>query len=129
MPAASVRRESFGPLPGGRTIDGYTLTNPCGIEVRVLTYGAILQSIRVSDRGGRLDDVVLGYDSLAGYVRYSPYFGAVVGRYGNRIANGTFTLDGRVYRLATNNGPNHLHGRVIGFDKVVLQAEHFQRAR
>src|SRR5260370_7576794 len=127
MPAASVRRESFGTLPGGRTIDGYTLTNPCGIEVRVLAYGAILQSIRVSDRGGRLDDVVLGYDSLAGYVRYSPYFGAVVGRYGNRIANGTFTLDGTAYRLATNNGRHHLHGGVAGFDKAVWTAQPFQR--
>jgi galactose mutarotase len=127
MPQASVRREPFGKLPAGASIDVYTLTNQSGIEVRALTYGAILQSIRVPDRGGQLDDVVLGYDSLEGYTRNSPYFGTVVGRYGNRIAKGTFTLDGRVYRLATNNGPNHLHGGITGFDKVVWKAEPFQR--
>jgi aldose 1-epimerase len=119
MPQASVRPEPFGKLPAGASIDVYALTNRSGIEVRALTYGAILQSLRVPDRGGQLDDVVLGYDSLEGYLKNSPYFGAVVGRYGNRIARGTFTLDGRVYRLATNNGPNHLHGGITGFDKVV----------
>ncbi len=129
MSGARMRREPFGQLPAGPGIDVYTLTNANGMTVRVLTYGAIVQAIRVPDRGGHLDDVVLGYDSLAGYVRNSPYFGAVIGRYGNRIANGIFTLDGRVYRLATNNGPNHLHGGVIGFDKVVWQAEPFQRDR
>src|SRR5260370_15768842 len=127
MPAASVRRESIGTLPGGRTSEGYALTNPSDIEVRVLTYGAILQSIRVPDRGGRLDDVVLGYDSLAGYVRYSPYFGAVVRRYGNRIANWTFTLDGTAYRLTTNNGRHHLHCRAAGIDHAVWTAHRFQR--
>jgi galactose mutarotase-like enzyme len=129
MSGARARREPFGQLPSGPGIDVYTLANANGMTVRVLTYGAILQAIRVPDRGGHLDDVVLGYDSLAGYVRDSPYFGAVIGRYANRIARGTFTLDGRVYRLATNNGPNHLHGGVIGFDKVVWQAEPFQRDR
>jgi aldose 1-epimerase len=129
MSGARVRREPFGHLPARPGVDMYTLTNANGMMVRVLTYGAILQAIRVPDRGGQLDDVVLGYDSLTGYVRDSPYFGAVIGRYGNRIAKGTFTLDGRVYRLATNNGPNHLHGGVVGFDKVVWQAEPFQRDR
>lgn len=129
MAGARVRREPFGQLPAGPGIDVYTLTNANGMVVRVLTYGGILQAMRVPDRGGQIDDVVLGYDSLAGYLRDSPYFGAVIGRYGNRIAKGTFTLDGRVYRLATNNGPNHLHGGVIGFDKGVWRAEPFQRDR
>jgi galactose mutarotase len=129
MSGARVRREPFGQLPAGPGIEVYTLTNANGVAVRVLTYGAILQAIRVPDRGGHLDDVVLGYDSLADYVRDSPYFGAVIGRYGNRIAKGTFTLDGQVYRLATNNGPNHLHGGVTGFDKVAWRAEPFQRDR
>ena len=126
MPRASVRREALGKLPAGAPIDVYTLTNPSGIEVRALTYGAILQSIRVPDRDGHADDVVLGYNSLAGYLRNAPYFGAVVGRYASRIAQGTFTLDGRSYRLATNNGPHHLHGGVTGFDKVVWKAEPVQ---
>jgi aldose 1-epimerase len=97
----------------------YTLKNAHGIELKVLDYGGIIVSLKVPDRTGKLGDVVLGYDSLAGYERASPYFGAIVGRYGNRIAHGRFTLDGRTYALATNNGPNHLHGGVRGFDKVV----------
>ncbi len=129
MAGARVRREPFGQLPAGPGIDAYTVTNANGMAVRVLTYGGILQAIRVPDRSGHPDDVVLGYDSLAGYLRNSPYFGAVIGRYGNRIAKGAFTLDGQLYRLATNNGPNHIHGGVIGFDKVVWQAEPFQRDR
>jgi galactose mutarotase-like enzyme len=129
MAGARVRREPFGQLPSGSGIEGYTLTNAHGMAVRVLTYGGILQAIRVPDRSGQLGDVVLGHDSLAGYLRDSPYFGALIGRYGNRIAKGTFTLDGRVYRLATNNSPNHIHGGVIGFDKVVWQAEPFERDR
>ena len=129
MAGARVRREPFGQLPTGPGIDVYTLTNANGMAVRVLTYGGILQAIRVPDRSGQVADVVLGYDALAGYLGDSPYFGAVIGRYGNRIAGGTFTLDGRVYRLATNNGSNHLHGGAIGFDKVVWGAEPFQRDR
>jgi galactose mutarotase-like enzyme len=129
MAGARVRREPFGQLPSGPGIEGYTLTNANGMAVRVLTYGGILQAIRVPDRSGQFGDVVLGHDSLAGYLRDSPYFGALIGRYGNRIAKGTFTLDGRVYRLATNNSPNHIHGGVIGFDKVVWQAEPFERDR
>src|SRR5437867_2911210 len=104
-----------------------TLKNAGGMEVRAIPYGGIITSIRVPDRDGRFDDVVLGYDNAAGYMKNnSPYFGAIIGRYGNRIAKGTFTLDGQTYRLATNNGPNHLHGGNKGFDKVVWQAEEFR---
>ncbi len=104
----------------------YTLKNAHGIELRVLDYGGIIVSLRLPDRTGRFDDVVLGHDSLAGYERASPYFGAIIGRYGNRIARGRFTLDGRTYTLATNNGPNHLHGGVRGFDKVVWDVAPFE---
>lgn len=91
-----------------------------------MTYGGIIVSLRVSDRAGNLGDIVLGYDSLAGYVKNPSYFGAIVGRYGNRIAKGRFTLDGKTYRLAINNGPNHLHGGIKGFGKVVWQAQPFK---
>jgi aldose 1-epimerase len=120
---ASVTRAPFGVTPGGDSVELFTLTNPHGMEVRVMTYGGIIVSIKVPDRKGAFDDVVLGYDSLAGYLRSSPYFGAIVGRYGNRIAHGTFTIDGESYHLDTNNGPNALHGGVKGFDKVVWHAE------
>jgi aldose 1-epimerase len=123
----TVRIAPFGKMPQGETVEVYTLTNAGGMEVRAITYGAIIQAIRVPDGSGRLADVTLGFDSLAGYLGDSPYFGAVVGRYANRIARGRFTLDGRTYRLATNNGPNSLHGGVKGFDKVVWRARSFQR--
>jgi aldose 1-epimerase len=117
----------FGKMPHGEAVEVYTLTNAGGMEVRAITYGAIIQAILLPDGTGRLADVTLGFDSLAGYLGDSPYFGAVVGRYANRIARGRFTLDGRTYRLATNNGPNSLHGGVKGFDKVVWRARSFQR--
>jgi aldose 1-epimerase len=104
----------------------YTLKNAHGIELKVLNYGGIIVSLKVPDRTGKLDDIVLGHDSLAAYERASPYFGAIIGRYGNRIAHGRFTLDGRTYTLATNNGPNHLHGGVRGFDKVVWDVTPFE---
>ena len=104
-------------------MDQFTLTNAHGIEVGVITYGAIITVIRTPDRAGRMDDIVLGFDSLAGYLGQSPYFGAVVGRYANRIANGRFTLDGVTYHLAQNNGPNSLHGGLKGFDKVLWSAD------
>ena len=125
--ASPVRRESFGTTRRGESVSVYTLKNPHGMELTVTNYGGIIVSLRVPDRGGKLDDVVLGYDSLADYERSSPYFGAIIGRYGNRIARGRFTLDGRAYTLATNNGPNHLHGGVRGFDKVVWEAAPFER--
>jgi aldose 1-epimerase len=118
----------FGTTPDGKAVEVYTLTNARGMQVRAISYGAIVQAIRVPDRKGRMGDVVLGYDSLPGYLTESPYFGAVVGRYANRIARGRFTLEGRTYRLATNNGPNHLHGGLKGYDKVVWRARSFQRA-
>ena len=122
-PQAGVTRASFGVTQQGETVDVITLTNARGLEVRAITYGGIIVSLRTPDRHGNLDDVVLGYDDLDGYLRDSPYFGSIVGRYGNRIANGRFALDGDTYELATNNGPNHLHGGLRGFDKVVWSAE------
>jgi galactose mutarotase-like enzyme len=129
---AIVKKGGFTRAPFGQ-VDGtavylYTLTNAHGMEVRAMSYGAIIVSLRVPDRGGVSDDVVLGFDALDGYLAGPPYFGAIVGRYGNRIAKGRFTLDGQTYQLATNNGPNHLHGGVKGFDKVVWEAEPFDRA-
>lgn len=118
-----MTRAPFGVTEAGDSVDLFTLTNAQGIEVRTITYGAIIVSLQTPDRNGRLDDIVLGFEDLDGYLEGSPYFGAIVGRYGNRIAGGRFTLDGREYRLATNNGPNHLHGGVRGFDKVVWSAE------
>ncbi|HLH31178.1 MAG TPA: aldose epimerase family protein [Terriglobia bacterium] len=106
-----------------------TLKNSSGMEVRAIPYGAIITSIRVPDRDGHFDDVVLGYDNAEAYVQNnSPFMGAVVGRYGNRIAKGTFILDGRTYTLAKNNGPNHLHGGIKGFDKVIWQPEEFKNS-
>jgi aldose 1-epimerase len=123
-PAArrGVTHVPFGKTPEGKGVDLYTLTNASGVEVRAMTYGGIITSIKVPDRAGSLGDVVLGFDTLDGYLKDSPYFGAIVGRYGNRIAKGQFTLDGRTYKLAVNNGPNHLHGGVKGFDKAVWTA-------
>ncbi|HEY2381240.1 MAG TPA: aldose epimerase family protein [Terriglobia bacterium] len=103
------------------------LNNSTGMEVRAIPYGGIITSIRVPDRSGHVDDVVLGYDTIDAYVKNnSPYMGAIIGRYGNRIAKGMFTLDGQVYKLATNDGSNHLHGGMKGFDKVVWQPEEFK---
>lgn len=120
---ASVTRALFGATRDGAVVDVFTLTNANGLEMRAMTYGGIILSLRVPDRDGRLDDIVLGYDDLEGYLTDSPYFGAIVGRYGNRIANGRFTLDGETHQLETNDGPNHLHGGPKGFDKVVWDAE------
>ncbi|MDB4883609.1 MAG: Aldose 1-epimerase, partial [Gemmatimonadetes bacterium] len=122
----SVARAPFGQAPDGKPVDIYTMRNAHGVEVRAMTYGGIITSFRAPDRAGRLDDIVLGYDDLAGYVKSSPYFGAIVGRYGNRIARGRFTLDGATYTLAINNAPNTLHGGLKGFDKVVWSAEPFR---
>jgi aldose 1-epimerase len=124
--AARVGKQPFGAIPEGVPVDLYTLTNANGMEVRAITYGGIILSLRVPDRDGNLGDVVLGHDSLEGYLEASPYFGAIIGRYGNRIAGGRFSLDGQQYELATNDGPNALHGGLVGFDKVVWRAESFQ---
>ncbi len=115
----SIANEPFGTTQDGTPVEIYTLRNENGMEARIMTYGGIIQSIKVPDRNGRFGDVTLGYDTLDGYLTNSPYFGALIGRYGNRIAKGHFTLDGQVYTLATNNGVNSLHGGLKGFDKVV----------
>jgi len=118
---SSVRKEDFGKADG-QSVALYTLTNRNGAEARITTYGGIVVSLKVPDRNGKLDDIVLGYDTLNDYLKGSSYFGALIGRYGNRIGNGRFTLDGAEYKLAVNNGENHLHGGIKGFDKVVWNA-------
>jgi aldose 1-epimerase len=120
---AGVTREPFGKTADGTPVEMFTLTNRNGVQVRAMTFGAIITSIRVPDRHGTFADVVLGFDSLDPYLDEHPYFGAVVGRYGNRIARAQFTLGGRTFKLAANNGPHHLHGGIKGFDKFVWRAE------
>jgi aldose 1-epimerase len=120
--AASLDKAPFGTVDG-KQIDIYTLTNANGVVAKIMNYGAILTELDVPDRNGKLDDVVLGFDNLAGYLQKEPYFGAIVGRVGNRIAAGRFTLNGKTYKLATNDGKNHLHGGLKGFDKVVWDAK------
>lgn len=120
---AHIQKQAFGKTADGKAVDLYTLTNTNGVEARIMTYGGIVVSLKVPDRNGKLEDVVLGYDNLEGYLKNnSPYFGAIIGRYGNRIAKGRFSLNGREYKLARNNGENHLHGGIKGFDKVVWKA-------
>lgn len=120
---ARIERRPFGALADGTRIDLYTLGNERGTSVAVTTYGGIVVAIRTRDRDGHLADVVLGHATLDGYLAGNgPYLGALVGRYANRIAGGRFTLDGRAFRLACNDGLNHLHGGVRGFDKVAWTA-------
>ena len=124
---ADIPKQSFG-TADGVPVDLYTLRNPSGAEARIMTYGGIVVSLKVPDKNGHMDDVVLGYDTLDGYLKESPYFGALIGRYGNRIAKGRFSLNGTAYQLATNNYPNALHGGLKGFDKRVWQASARQTA-
>jgi len=119
---ATVTKAPFGKLPSGRAAGLFTLTNARGLVAKISNYGTILTELRVPDRKGRLDDVVCGFDNLGQYLRGHPYFGCTVGRVANRIAGGKFVLDGKVYSLALNNGPNALHGGIKGFDKVVWRA-------
>jgi aldose 1-epimerase len=119
----SVTEAAFGRLEDGGKVSLYTLTNSTGAEVRIINYGAIVVSLKVPDRAGRLRDVVLGYEDLAGYVQDRAFLGAIVGRYANRIAAGRFTLDGKTYQLDLNDGPNHLHGGAQGFYKKRWKAE------
>lgn len=116
---AQVTKESFGKTSDGQQVDLYTLHNTRGAEAKITNYGAIVTSLKVPDRNGKFDDIVLGFNDFDSYLKNDPYFGAIVGRYGNRIAKGRFTLNGVEYKLATNNGENHLHGGIKGFDKVV----------
>ncbi|MFN8354123.1 MAG: aldose epimerase family protein [Spirosomataceae bacterium] len=122
---ASITKESFGTVDN-QPIDLYTLTNANGMTMKVTNYGCLITHLTAPDKDGNFEDVVLGFDSLASYLKPNPFFGAIVGRYGNRIANGKFTLDGQTYTLATNNGPNHLHGGIKGFDKKIWKAEEFK---
>jgi aldose 1-epimerase len=114
----SVKKEVFGSF-NGQAVHIYTLTNSRGMEVKILTYGGVIQSVKVPDRRGRLENVTLGFDNLTDYIERSPYFGNITGRYANRIALGKFTLDGVVYNLPINNPPNSLHGGTVGFDKHI----------
>ena len=119
--APQVTTSTFGTLPNGTVIDKFTVENASGAKMSVISYGGILQSIVMPDKEGNLADVVLGHDNIKGYLEQNPYFGGIIGRFGNRIANAQFELDGETFQLAKNDGPNHLHGGNIGFDKVVWQ--------
>jgi aldose 1-epimerase len=124
QPERSITRAAFGTMPSGEAIEVFTLTNANGVELKAITYGGIITSLRTPDRNGQFADIVLGYDSLASYLDPPPpYFGAIIGRYGNRIANAQFAIDGQTYQLEKNDGQNHLHGGVRGFDKVVWQGQ------
>ena len=120
---AMVEKKSFGTLSNGKQVTMFTLKNTVGATAEIIDYGATVVSLTAPDRNGKYEDVVLGYDNVEGYVRGSTYFGAIVGRYGNRIGKGKFTLDGKTYQLKTNNGENHLHGGVIGYNKVLWNGE------
>lgn len=122
-----IEQTQFGQLPDGQDVDLYTLSNTHGLKTGIMTYGATVVFLEVPDRAGRMADITLGHDSLEGYLEASPYFGAIVGRYGNRIAKGRFTLDGKEYKLSINDGENHLHGGIQGFDKVIWDAETVER--
>ena len=115
----NVAKSSFGKLPDGTEIELYTLTNSKGAIAKVITYGATLTELWVPDRSGKNADVVLGFDNLTAYLGDHPFFGATVGRYGNRIAKGKFSIDGKEYSLFLNNGPNSLHGGKVGFNRKV----------
>ena len=118
-----IEKDSYGITQEGQEVDRYTLSNAAGMQVEIITYGGIITSMKVPNAVGGLNDVVLGYDSLSDYEKGSPYFGALIGRYGNRIADGSFTLDNQTYTLVQNDGKNHLHGGTKGFDKVVWSAD------
>ncbi|MBP7054056.1 MAG: galactose mutarotase [Phycisphaerae bacterium] len=119
--ALDIDVTTFGKMPDGQEVKLYTLSNANGATAKITNYGAIVVSLEMPDSKGQMDDIVLGYDNLAGFLKTTPYFGAIVGRYGNRIGGGKFTLDGTTYTLATNDKTNHLHGGNKGFDKVVWE--------
>jgi aldose 1-epimerase len=123
-PASSITKSDFGTTPDGQAVEIYTLHNSKGAEARIMTYGGIVQKLVMPDKNGNMEDIVLGFDTLDGYTGTNdPYFGALIGRYGNRIGAGTFTLEGQTYTLAKNNNGNSLHGGIKGFDKVVWTAK------
>src|SRR6267378_6569870 len=119
----STAKKSFGKTPGGQPVDLYVLTNKSGAQASITNYGGAVVSLKMPDRNGKLADVVLGYDTVDGYVNDKAYFGALVGRYGNRIAHAQFVLDGKTYTLAKNNGDNSLHGGIKGFNKALWAAK------
>jgi aldose 1-epimerase len=118
----TIKKESFGKTTGGEQIDLYRLSNKKGMEVSITNFGATVVTLKVPDKAGKAADIVLGYDTLEGYEKGTSYFGATVGRYGNRIAGGKFSLDGTMYTLPKNNGENTLHGGIVGFNKKVWKA-------
>lgn len=122
----SFSKTSFGTTPDG-DVDLFSLKNKNGMEVKITNYGGIITSIIVPDKNGKMADVVLGFDSIAQYLEPHPYFGAIIGRYGNRIANGKFQLDNNTFTLIKNNGDNHLHGGTKGFDKVIWEAQEIKK--
>lgn len=117
-----ITKIEYGKLPSGQTADLYTLRNAAGMTAQITNYGGIIVALTAPDKSGKFEDVTLGQDSLSAYAKNNPYFGALIGRYGNRIAKGKFTLEGKPYTLATNNMGNHLHGGNVGFDKVLWTA-------
>ncbi|HEX5070597.1 MAG TPA: aldose epimerase family protein [Vicinamibacterales bacterium] len=127
-PNPKLTMAPFDRTPDNQVVDLITLRNSNGIELTVLTYGGVIKTLRTPDRTGALDDIVLGFDDLPSYLTKSPYFGCLIGRYGNRIAKGRFTLDGTAYTLATNNETNHLHGGNKGWDKAVWKFDTFNNA-
>ena len=125
--AKAMEKKAFGITPDGKTADLYTLTNKNGMQVKITNYGGAIVSVMAPDKSGKLGDVVLGYDTLDGYVTDKNYFGALIGRYGNRIGNAQFKIDGTTYTLAKNNGENSLHGGVKGFNKALWDAKDISR--
>lgn len=121
-PLTRIEKSAYGTMPDGRHVGKYTLRNASGMEVDIISLGGIITRWTAPDRNGVFKDIVLGFDSLQPYLTDNPFFGALVGRYGNRIAGGQFSLDGETYTLARNNGANHLHGGLKGFDKVLWEA-------
>ena len=122
----SVTTDPFGTTPQGAAVELFTMTNANGLEIRAISYGGTIISLKTPDREGTLGDIVLGFNDLQSYLDGSPYFGAIIGRYGNRIGGAEFQLDGETYTLAANDGQNHLHGGVRGFDKVAWDGETFE---
>lgn len=120
---SEIIQTDFGQLSDGTMSSLYTLTNKNGVKVSITDYGGIIVSVLVPDKSGVMADVVLGYDSVALYEKNNPYFGAIIGRYGNRIAKGKFSIDGKSYQLATNDNTNHLHGGIKGYDKVMWNVQ------
>ncbi len=117
-----IKATEFGTMPDGRIINSYQLENDKGTIVRIINYGGIITHILTPDKTGKQADIVLGFDNLSDYLAPHPYFGAIIGRFANRIGKAGFSLDGKAYNLAVNNGPNHLHGGLVGFDKIVWLA-------